>query len=65
MEKSVDNWENKPYPKSRRPHYYSPEAVDRPLPDGEFTCHRSVIGGDYEVLGLQVASADFLTIFFT
>ena len=33
------------------------QAADQPLPDGKFTCHRSVIGGDYEVLGLQVAVA--------
>ena len=30
---------------------------DRPLPDGKLTCPRSVIGGDYEVLGLQVTVA--------
>jgi len=28
------------------------EAGDLPLPDGKFTCPRSVIGVDYEVLGL-------------
>ncbi len=37
-EKSVDNRENKPYPKSRSTHYYSPEVADRPSPDGKFTC---------------------------
>jgi hypothetical protein len=31
---------------------YSPEAGDRPLPDGKSNRPRSVIGGDYEVLGL-------------
>ncbi|MFN7797304.1 MAG: hypothetical protein ACK5Q3_17250 [Planctomycetota bacterium] len=37
--------------------------MGRPLLERDFSCHRSVIGGDYEVLGLQVTVATVFMFF--